>query len=105
MQLSDSEKKMVASLRKRKQTFARWRWWLLLTSVFSMGVGIFGFWTMLRCFQMDSAFVAEVAFSAPVAYLFLWGGIWMMIDTLAKWNGKPEVDLLLRLIEDSQDDA
>jgi hypothetical protein len=105
MQLSDTEKKMVARLRKRKQSFARWRWWLLLTSAFCMGVGIYCFSVLLRCFQLDSASGAIVAFMAPVAYLFVWGGAWMITDTLVNWRGKPEVDLLLKLIEDSQNDV
>jgi hypothetical protein len=106
MQLSDAEKKMVARLRKRKQSFARWRWWLLLVHIFSMGVGCYGLWTMWRCFEMDPTLaIGEVAFFAPIAYLFLYGGLWMMVDTLINWHGRPEADLLLRLMEDSQNDA
>jgi hypothetical protein len=105
MQLSDVEKKMVARLRKRKQSFARWRWMLLLSSALIIGCGIYCFSVLLRCFQLDSASGAIAAFIAPVAYLFVWGGTWMITDTLVNWHGKPEVDLLLKLMEDSQNDA
>jgi hypothetical protein len=105
MQLSDAEQKMVARLRKRKQTFARWRWALLFTGIFSMGIGIYCFVILLRMFQLDSTAAAWAAFFAPVAYLFLIIGTWIAADTLMSWHGKPEVDLLLRLMEDSQNDA
>jgi uncharacterized membrane protein YoaK (UPF0700 family) len=105
MQLSDTEKKMVARLRKRKQSFARWRWMLLLSSVFSICCGVYCFSILLRFFQLDSASAVSFAVVAPFAYLLIWSGVWIMLDTLVNWHGKPEVDLLLRLVEESQDDA
>ena len=105
MQLSDAEKKMVAKLRKRKQSFASWRWLLLLTSVFIIGCGAYCFSILLRFLKLDSAGVVSVALVAPFAYLLTWSGMWIMLDTLLNWHGRPEVDLLLRLVEESQDDA
>jgi hypothetical protein len=60
---------------------------------------------LLRCFQLDSAAASMAAFIAPVAYLSVWSGAYIVTDTLVHWHGKPEVDLLLKLLEDSQNDA
>lgn len=105
MQLSETEKKMVVRLRKRKQTFTRWRWSLLFMGIFSIGVGIYCFVILFRMFQLDSTAATWAAFFAPLAYLFVGIGAFLLTDTLIRWRGKPEVDLLLRLIEDSQNDA
>ena len=108
MQLSDVEKKMVARLRKRKQAFIRLRWLLLFTSVVCIGVGVFCFVILLRCLhlvQSDSAAAVIAALAAPLAYFFVWGGTYILTDTLVNWRGRPEVDLLLRLIEESHDGA
>jgi uncharacterized protein (DUF2062 family) len=106
MQLSDVEKKMVARLIKRKQTFIRLRWLLLFTGVFNVGIGIFCFVILLRCLhlaQLDSTAAVIVALAAPLVYFFIWVGTYILADTLIHWHGRPEVDLLLRLIENSRD--
>lgn len=106
MQLSDLEKKMVARLRKRKQTFVRLRWLFLFTGVINVGIGIFGFVILLRCLhlvQIDSAAAVTVALAAPIVYFFVWFGTYILADTLIHWHGRPEVDLLLKLIEESRD--
>lgn len=112
MQLSDAEKKMVARLIKRKQTFIRLRWLLLFTGVFNIGAGIFCIVILLRCLRLDPAVTATfsniaavgiAALISPIAYFLFGIGGFILIDTLIHWRGRPEVDLLLRLIEDSRD--
>lgn len=114
MQLSDVEKKMVARLRKRKQALARSRWLFLFIGAFCIGVGVFCSVILLRCLRLDPAItaafsnIAAVAIAvviSPIAYFFVWGGAYILTDTLVHWRGRPEVDLLLRLIEDSRNDA
>lgn len=103
MRLSDSEQKLVVRLRKRKQSFARWRWLILLTSVFCIGVATYCFSVLSPLVESDSAVAAHAAFAAPVIYVFLGIGVWLMVDTLFSWHGRAEVDLLLKLIEESQE--
>jgi hypothetical protein len=110
MQISEAEKKMVERLRKKKNTFMHIRAGLLFSGVFSIGVGVFCSVMCLRWFQLDSGLTgitglttAMIAFFMPGAYLFVMMGTWILTDTLINWNGKPEVDLLLRVIEDAQD--
>jgi hypothetical protein len=104
MKLSDAEKKMVARLRRRKESFARWRWLRLFTSLFCIGAGIYFFLMLLKCMRPEINLIFIAMMILPLAYLFLWVGAWLMTDTLINWNGKPEVDLLLKLIEESQND-
>jgi hypothetical protein len=105
MQLTDVEKKMVATLQKRRRTFIRWRWLLLLTGVFCIGNGIYIVSILQQCFKPDFGAVAILAAAAPMAYFFIGFGAWLGGNTLINWNGKPEVDLLVRLLEDQRHDA
>ena len=49
--------------------------------------------------------VAAAIGMAPIAIILVLTGAWFIADTLMNWHGKPEVDLLLRLIEESRDKA
>jgi hypothetical protein len=105
MQLSDAEKKIVVRLQKQQQSFIRWRWGILLSSIVSIGCGIYCMLIVRQCFRPDFASITILAIGAPIAYGMFVIGVWLMIYTFMNWNGKPEVRLLLRLIEESQDDA
>ena len=106
MQLSDAEKKLVARLKKRQQQFTRWRWVGLLGAILCIGVGIYAF-LVLRDFAHEPSLpsVMAIAFLSPIAYLLQIGGFGLLIHLAAFWRGRPEVVLLLRLMDDSQDDA
>src|SRR5215469_7848845 len=100
MKLSDAEQKLVAKLRKQQRDFIRLRWFRLIISGLSTGVGIYGLLALYRSSRSDSLFAVLATFIVPVAYFFLVLGAWLGADTLMNWHGRAEVDLLLRLIED-----
>lgn len=106
MQLSDTDKKLVARLKKRQQQFIRLRWVGLFAAILCIGIGIYAF-VILQQFAQEPALpsVMAIAFLSPVVYLLQVGGFGLLIYLVKFWRGKPEVDLLLRLMEDSQDDA
>jgi lipid-A-disaccharide synthase-like uncharacterized protein len=106
MQLSDTDKKLVERLKKRQQQFIRWRWVGLVGSILFIGVGIYAF-VVLQHFAQEPALpsVMAIAFLSPVVFLLQVGGFGLLIYLVAFWRGKPETRLLLRLLEDSRDDA
>jgi uncharacterized membrane protein len=106
MQLSDTDKKLVARLKKSQQQFIRWRWVGLFAAILCIGIGIYAF-VILQQFAQEPALpsVMAIAFLSPVVYLLQVSGFGLLIYLVTFWRGKPEVDLLLRLMEDSQDDA
>jgi hypothetical protein len=104
MQLSDTEKKIVARLRKRQQSFIRWRWGFVLSSIICIGCGIYGILILQQCFRPDFGAITILAIATPGTYVLLAFGAMILTYTIINWNGKPEVILLLRLIEESQDD-
>ena len=106
MQLSDADKKLVARLKKSQQQFIRWRWVGLLGAILCIGVGIYGF-LLLKDFAQEPALpsVMAIAFLSPIVYLLQIGGFGLLIYLAAFWRGRPEVLLLLRLMDESQDDA
>ena len=106
MQLSDTDKKLVERLKKRQQQFVRWRWVGLLGAILCIGIGIYAF-VILEQFAQEPALpsVMAIAFLSPIVYLLQVGGFGLLIYLVAFWRGKPEVDLLLRVIEDSRDDG
>jgi hypothetical protein len=105
MQLSDAEKKMVVRLQRQQQSIVRWRWGILLSSIVCLGCGIYGFWISQQCIRPDVGAITVLAIVLPVAFLMFAIGAWLMVHTFTNWNGKAEVLLLLKLIEDSRDDA
>lgn len=105
MRLTDTEKRMVARLQKQQESFTRWRWGILLSSMVSLGCGIFAMLILRQCFKPDFGSIIILAIGTPVGYLMMGMGIWLMFHTILNWNGKPEIRLLLKLIEESRDDA
>lgn len=106
MQLSDAEKKLVARLKKRQHQFIRWRWAGVLGAIVCIGVGFYAF-LVLKDFAQEPALpsVMAIAFLSPIVYLLQIGGFGLLIYLATFWRGRPEVALLLRLLDDSQDDA
>jgi hypothetical protein len=106
MQLSDTDKKLVARLKKGQRQFIRWRWVGLFGAILCIGIGIYAF-VVLQQFAQEPALpsIMAIAFLSPVVYLLQVGGFGLLIYVVTFWRGKPEVELLLRLMEDSQDDA
>jgi hypothetical protein len=105
MHLSDTDKKIVTRLQRQQQSFIRWRWGILLSAVVGLGSGIYGLWISQQLIRPDVGSVTALALVLPSAYVMFGIGAWLMIHTFMNWNGKPEVRLLLKLIEDSRDDT
>ncbi len=106
MQLSDTDKKLVARLKKQQEQFLRWRWVGLIGALFFIGIGIYGF-VIVDGFAQEPALpsVMAIAFLSPVVFLLQVGGFALLIYLVTFWRGKPETRLLLRLLEDSRDAA
>ena len=79
MTLSKHEKKMVAFLQRQHKAWPTTRWIILISCLLILAAAIFGF-------------VKESVFYVLVVYGFSY--------VLGSWNGRPEVSLLLKLIED-----
>ena len=105
MKLSDTEKKMVVRLQRQQRSFVRSRWGILLSSIVCLGCGIYGMWISLQCIRPDVGAIVVLATVLTVACFMFAIGAWLMVYTFANWSGKPEVRLLLKLIEDLRDDA
>lgn len=106
MKLFDTDQKLVARLKKRQQQFIRWRWVGLLGATLCIGVGFYAF-LVLKDFAQEPALpsVMAIAFLSPIVYLLQISGFGLLIYLAASWRGRPEVVLLLRLVDESQDDA
>jgi hypothetical protein len=103
MQLSDTEKKMVARLRKQEASLLRWRWLGLVCIVLFWGV--MGYNTALvihLLYEPNLSSVLAIACFLPLVYLFAALGGWMTGELWMSWNGRPERRLLLRLIDELQ---
>jgi hypothetical protein len=103
MELSDTEKKMVARLRKKQQQMIRWRWWLLLTGIFCLGASGYCLSILLRPVrEPDLAFVLSIAFFIPQIYVCVFFGAVAIGYAWANWNGNLQDRLLLRLIDEKR---
>lgn len=112
MQLSDADKKLVARLKKRQRDFASWRWIGLLAALVSIGAGFYLYQVLLRVnthFIQQPQDIVEavmgIAYLFPIFLVLQLGGFGLLIYIITFWRGKPETRLLLRLLEDSRDDA
>ena len=104
MELSDTEKKMVARLRRKEEQMRRWRWWLLFVGVFCLGVVAYSFSILLRFFhEPDLTGVFVIACFLPQLYLGCLFGAGLVCYTWANWNGNPQTRLLLRLLDEKID--
>jgi hypothetical protein len=111
MQLSDTDKKLVARLKKRQQQLIRWRWVGLLAALVSIGAGFYIYEVLVRItvhFIQQPEDIGDallgIGYLFPVLLVLHFGGFGLLIYLSTVWNGKPEVRLLLRLIEESQKD-
>ena len=104
MELSDTEKKMVARLRRKQQQMLRWRWLLVFVGVFCLGASGYCLSMLIRFLhEPDLASVLVIACFLPQIYLCVLFGTWVICYTCANWNGNPQDRLLLRLIDEKCD--
>ena len=104
MELSKTEKKMVARLRRKQEQMLRWRWWLLAVGVFCLGAVAYSFSILLRFFhEPDLTAVFVIACLLPQLYLGALFGAGLIGYTWANWNGSPHTRLLLRLLDEKVD--
>jgi hypothetical protein len=98
MQLSDIEKKIVARLRKREASLIRWRW----AAVFgALGyLGMVAALHFLREPDLNAALMLSVL--VPMALGATGAGVGFGVYIFLRWNGRPETQLLLRLLEESE---
>jgi hypothetical protein len=106
MQLSDTDKKLVERLKKQQRSLIRWRWVGLVGALVNIAAGCYCI-TVITYFlhQPEPIAAMVVAFLIPSVYILVLGGVWLVVYLLLCWNGKPETRLLLRLLDESRDDA
>jgi hypothetical protein len=103
MQLSDTEKKMVARLRKREASMIRWRWAGALGALGYLGVGVFSMIAVLHFLrEPDLTAALMLSLLVPMTLGATAAGGCFAVYLLLRWNGRPETLLLLRLIEESE---
>jgi hypothetical protein len=103
MQLSDTEKKMVARLRKREATLIRWRWAGALGALGYIGIGAFSLAAALHFLrEPDLNAALMLSLLVPMTLGATAAGVGFGVYLFLRWNGRPETLLLLRLIEASE---
>jgi hypothetical protein len=104
MELSETEKKMVARLRKKQEQMVRWRWWLIVVGLLCLAVSGYGLWMLLH-FRHEPNLISGlmIAMFLPQIYLCLLFGAWMIGYAWANWHGNAQDRLLLRLIDEKRD--
>jgi hypothetical protein len=108
MQLSDSDKKLVMRLKQQQQQQIRWRWVELIAAIMYLGAGIYAFGVLnhfLVLQQPDISAILAVASLIPTVLVLFGIGVCLIVHLIFCWNGKPETTLLLKLIDESQEDA
>jgi hypothetical protein len=106
MQLSDADKKLVARLKRRQQQLIRWRWIGLLAAISSLSTGIYAFVVLEHFLQQpDLPAIVAIACLFPAVYVLVGIGAGLMVYLFLCWNGRPETSLLLKLIDETQDDT
>jgi len=104
MNLSSTEKKIVARLRKKQEQMPRTRWLLLCIGICSLGVSGYGIPILLRFLhEQDPNRALVIAFFLTQIYLCALFGAWAIGYSWANWNGNPHDRLLLRLIDEKHD--
>ena len=101
MTLSESDKKLVAQLRKRQALLKRWRWPLAIFNG-CMIVANFVMLIVIANFPSDdmTSKLIVVSFLLPPLFVFLsLSSLWLGY-LIAFWNGDPKTHLLLRLLHD-----
>jgi hypothetical protein len=103
MQLSDAQKKMVAQLRKREASLIRWRWAGALGALGYLGIGVFSMVAALHFLRepdLNAALVLSLL--VPMTLGATGVGTAFGVYIFLRWNGRPETQLLLKLIEESE---
>jgi hypothetical protein len=77
----------------------------LLAAILCIGVGIYAY-VVLDHFLQEPGIptVMAIAILSPLVYLLQVGGFGLLIYHVAFWNGKPETRLMLRIIQELDDD-
>lgn len=102
MQLSESEKKLVAQIRKREASLIRWRWVGVLAALGYLGIGAFSMFASLRFLrEPDLNAALMLSLLVPITLGASLVGVVFGVYIFLRWNGRPETQLLLRLIEAS----
>ena len=103
MKLSEPEKKLVRRLQKNQRAWRWMRWFSLVMSAVFIGL-IYDTLTRMPAMMSDSSGLMVVAFVSPICWLLLFITSFLLGCTVAFWNGDPKTRLLLRLLEDHEDD-
>ena len=106
MELSETEKRMIEKLKKRQQFLVRWRWVGLIGTLVYVVVGLCGVVFSLHFLNRSETtpdLIVACIFAAALGLFAL--GVVLAAYLLLNWNGDCETRLLLRLIEDSQNDG
>jgi hypothetical protein len=104
MKLSDTEKEMVAHIRKQESSMVRQRWAALLGGISVLAID--GFCIHMMASSLHKPDLNSVLFVACGWPFILFSGAMaagIIGYVRANWNGKPERQLLLRLIDELQD--
>jgi len=104
MELSDTEKKIVARLRRKQVQMVRARWLILLSGIFCLAVSGYGSLMLVRALrEPDLMSVLAVAGFLPQIYVCMFLGAGAIGYAWANWNGNPQDRLLLRLLDEKLD--
>ncbi|MEI8291028.1 MAG: hypothetical protein WCH99_16305 [Verrucomicrobiota bacterium] len=104
MELSSTEEKMVARLRRKQEQWPRARWLLLCIGVGCLGVSGYGLSILLRFLhEKDPNTALVLACFIPQIYLCALLGAWAIGYAWANWNGNPQDRLILRLLDEKHD--
>src|SRR2546423_10405655 len=105
MHLSDKEKRMVKRLKKEQQSLIRCRWVGLISALLSIAAGCYCVVILERLLQKpDLPAILIIANLLPLIYVLVGTGLGLVAYLVLRWNVKPKTILLLRLIEESNDD-
>ena len=105
MHLSDKEKRMVKRLKKEQQSLIRCRWVGLISALLSIAAGCYCVVILERLLQKpELPAILIIANLLPLIYVLVGTGLGLVAYLVLRWNVKPKTILLLRLIEESNDD-
>jgi hypothetical protein len=106
MEFSDTEKKMVAVLRRKQVMMQRWRWGIVFVGILCLGASGYGLALLVRFNrEPDLTSVLIVASFLPQIYVCMFIGTGLIFHAWTNWNGNPQERLLLRLIDEKLDNG
>jgi hypothetical protein len=103
MHLSEAEKRMVGQLRNREASLIRWRWVGAVSALLYIALGAFSLAAVLRVLRTpDPNAALLLSLLVPATFGMTAIGVGLAVYLFLRWNGRPEILLLLRLIEESE---